>query len=171
MLTAQHSRGGIGSAAQFRDHLVLADHVGKHAAVGRPADRTLALKTPAAGHPALKAPSAGHPAVNTPAARHPVFKTPAARYPAVKTPAPSDPAAGDSAGRRTAVKHPAAVHSRMAGMLPVLSSATAGTGSGSMSRIRSWISRLSSSGGRAASSTRYRSGSSLACARKPSLTR
>jgi hypothetical protein len=160
VLTAQHRRGGIGRAAQFRDHLVLADHGGEHATVGRPAVRTLALKTPAARHPTLKSPRA----------RHPGFKTPAG-HSAFKTSAAGDPAAGDSAGRRTAVKHPAAVHSRMAGMLPVLSSATAGTGSGSMSRIRSWISRLSSSGGRAASSTRYRSGSSLACARKPSLTR
>ena len=44
--------------------------------------------------------------------------------------------------------------STMAGKLPVFASAIGGTGSGSMSRIRSWISLLSSAAGRDASSTR-----------------
>ena len=38
-------------------------------------------------------------------------------------------------------------------------SATEGTGSGSRPRIRSWMSRVISSAGRSASSTRYRAGS------------
>ena len=46
-----------------------------------------------------------------------------------------------------------AIIRRSTGMLPVLSSAN-GTGSGSSVRIRSWISRLSSTAGRVASSTR-----------------
>src|SRR5262249_23400500 len=135
-LAAQHRRGGVGRAAQFGDHLVLADHVGEHAA---------------ALHPAV-----GHAVAGPSAARRPAIGPPATR---------------NCAGGRAAVKHLAAAHSRMTGMLPVLSSATAGTGSGSMPRIRSRISLLSWSCGRVASSTRYRPGSSLAWARKPSLTR
>ena len=45
-------------------------------------------------------------------------------------------------------------HSRIAGMLPVISSAVSGTGSGSISLTRSWMARLSSLAGRVASSTR-----------------
>ena len=39
-------------------------------------------------------------------------------------------------------------------MLPVISSAVSGTGSGSISLTRSWMARLSSLAGRVASSTR-----------------
>ena len=46
---------------------------------------------------------------------------------------------GRAAGCRF-VRHHGAVQSMMAGIAPVLSSEAAGIGSGSMSRIRSWIS-------------------------------
>src|SRR4029077_21196181 len=64
-----------------------------------------------------------------------------------------------------------ASHSTIAGKLPVLSSVAGGTGSGSRSRIRSWIWPLSSAGAWVASSTRYLPGFACAWARNPSLTR
>ena len=57
--------------------------------------------------------------------------------------------------RRAAHRYfPVHPHSTIAGKLPVLASAMGGIGSGSISRTRSWIARLTSSGRWDASSTR-----------------
>src|SRR6266496_3982212 len=62
--------------------------------------------------------------------------------------------------------------SRIAGKPPVISSAAVGTGSGSISRTRSWIVRLRSAADRVASSTWQRSGSFLMVkCRKPRRNR